>query len=118
LDDAIGLVFLFNMTEGKPQDVSTKFSEHFSNVSENLVREGLLELIDLKEIIDSKKIFWGAIKKDFKMVVENPEMIGELAWRVFKNHTEIEASEDVRVLIYNGEDVPWGFTLLACVIYE
>jgi hypothetical protein len=52
------------------------------------------------------------------MVVENPEMIGELAWRVFKNHTEIEASEDVRVLIYNGEDVPWGFTLLACVIYE
>jgi len=115
---ASGIVFLFDMEEGQPDDVSTKFSEYFSGVSENLVREELLELVELKEIIDSKRIFWGGIKKDFSTVVENPDMIADLAWKVFKKHTEEEASEDVRVIIYDSSDAPWGFTLLACVLYD
>ncbi|MEJ2248722.1 MAG: hypothetical protein P8Y70_11210 [Candidatus Lokiarchaeota archaeon] len=115
---AMGLVFLFDMQEGSPEDISAKFSEYFPGVSENLVREELLELVELKEIMYSKRIFCGGIKKDFKRIVKNPDMIGDLAWKVFKKHTDIEASEDVRVLIYKGSEVPWEFTLLACVLYD
>jgi hypothetical protein len=117
-EDAIGLVFLFNMEEGSPEDVSQEFSEYFSSVTENLVRQNLLDLVRLKEIIDEKKIFWGAVKKDFQKVVNDPERIGDLAWQVYKNHTDIKASEDVKVLLYDGEQAPWGFTLMACVLYE
>jgi hypothetical protein len=117
---AIGLVFLFDMeaVEGSTEKVSKEFSEYFSGVTENLVREEFLELVDLKKIIDEKKIFWGGIKERFEEVLENSDKIGDLAWRVFKNHTDIEGEEDINCLIYDGEDAPWGFTLLACVIYE
>lgn len=115
---AIGIVFLFNKEEGTPEEVSKEFSEYFAGVTENFVREGLLDLVKLKEIIDENKIYWGAIKENFQKVVDDPDMIGELAWRVFKNHTDIEASENVKTLIYDGEQSPWGFTLLACVLYE
>lgn len=117
-EDAIGLVFLFNMEEGSPEDVSQEFSEYFSSVTENLVMQNLLDLVRLKEIIDEKKIFWGAVKKDFQKVVNDPERIGDLAWQVYKNHKDIKASEDVKVLLYDGEQAPWGFTLMACVLYE
>ncbi|TFF93965.1 MAG: hypothetical protein EU543_02365 [Promethearchaeota archaeon] len=116
--DPIGIVFLFNMDEGSPEEVSKKFSDYFSSVTENLVRENLLELAQLKEIIDEKKIFWGGIKKDFEKVVENTDMIGELALQVFKKHTEIEGSEDVHCLIYDGSQAPWNFTLMSCVVYK
>ncbi|TXT53432.1 MAG: hypothetical protein BAJALOKI2v1_970009 [Promethearchaeota archaeon] len=117
-DAAIGLVFLFNMKEGTPEKVSKEFSEYFPSVTENIVREGLLDLATLKKIIDEKKIFWGAVKKDFKKVVQNPDMMGDLAHQVYKNHTGVEASEDVKVLVYDGSQAPWGFTLMACVLYE
>ncbi len=116
--EPIGIVFLFNMKEGTPQDVSKKFSDYFSSVTENLVRQGLLELVKLKEIMDENKIFWGGIKKDFEKVLQNNEMIGDLAWQVFKNHTNIEPSEDVKCLIYDGEKAPWNFTLMVCVLYK
>ncbi|TXT64460.1 MAG: hypothetical protein BAJALOKI3v1_210047 [Promethearchaeota archaeon] len=116
--EPIGIVFLFSMDEGNPKEVSEEFSEHFPSVTENLVRENLLELAQLKEIIDNKKIYWGGIKKDFDKVIQNTDMIGDLAWQVFKKHTEIEASEDVRCLIYDGKQAPWGFTLMSCVLYK
>jgi hypothetical protein len=116
--DPIGIVFLFNMKEGTPQEVSKKFSDYYPSVTENLVRQELLDLVELKEIMDNKKVFWGGIKKDFDKVVQNNDMIGDLAWQVFKNHTNIEASEDVKALIYDGEQAPWNFTLLACVLYK
>lgn len=116
--EPLGIVFLFNMDEGNPEEVSKEFGEHFPSVTENLVRENLLELAELKEIIDNKKIFWGGIKKDFDKVVQNNDMIGDLAWKVFKKHTDIEASEDVRCLIYDGAQAPWNFTLMSCVMYK
>lgn len=118
LDDPLGIVFLFNMKEGKPEDVSKNFSEYYSGVTQNLVREELLELVELKDIMDKKLIYWGGIKENFELVVQDEEMIGDLAWQVFHNHTNIEASEDVKCLIYDGNQAPWGFTLLACVLYK
>ncbi|MFO8017207.1 MAG: hypothetical protein R6U96_01105 [Promethearchaeia archaeon] len=118
LGKAQGIVFLFNMEEGKPEDVSKEFKKYFSGVTENLVREGLMELVDLKKIIDEKKIYWGAVKKRFNEVIENGDKLGDLAWELFKKHTNIEADEDIRCLIYKGEDAPWNFTLCACVVYK
>lgn len=115
---AQGIVFLFNLEEGKPEDVSKEFKDYFSGVTENLVREGLMELVELKKIIDEKKIFWGAIKERFNEVIENSDKLGDLAWKVFKKHTDIEADEDIRCLIYEGKDAPWNFTLCACVVYK
>ncbi|TXT67262.1 MAG: hypothetical protein BAJALOKI1v1_140030 [Promethearchaeota archaeon] len=116
--EPLGIVFLFNMDEGKPEEVSKRFSEQFSGVTETLVRQGLLELVELKKILDEKKVYWGGIKKDFEKVLQNSDMIGDLAWQVFQNHTNIEASEDVKALIYDGEQAPWNFSLIVCVLYE
>ncbi len=115
---AIGIVFLFDKKVGSPEDISKQFSKYFSNVSENFVKEGLMDLVELKSILDSKKIFWGGIKEDFENLLKNDELIGDLAWNVFKKHVNIEAAEDIRTLIYQASDAPWGFTLIANVLYE
>ncbi|MBD3194250.1 MAG: hypothetical protein GF317_04290 [Candidatus Lokiarchaeota archaeon] len=118
MENATGIVFLFNMEEGTPEDVSKDFSDYFPSVTENLVRQGLLELAELKEIIDNKKVFWGAIKKNFDKVVEDTDAIGDLAWQVYKKHTKQDPSDNVRCLIYDGSQAPWNFTLMACVLYS
>ena len=41
---AIGVVFLYNRKEGSPEEVSKKFSKHFPDITENLVKEDLLNL--------------------------------------------------------------------------
>jgi hypothetical protein len=116
---AIGIVFLYDRKEGPPEEISKKFAgSNFASVTENLVKEGLIDLIDLKDIIDSKIIYWAGIKKDFNKVLDDKDAIGSFAWRVFKHYTEKDASEDIKSLIYDGSDVPWNFTLMTCVIYE
>ncbi|NHJ23333.1 MAG: hypothetical protein EAX89_02070 [Candidatus Lokiarchaeota archaeon] len=115
---AIGIVFLYDRALGTPELVSKDFSAQFSNVSENLVLEGLLELPDLKFILDNKNIFWGGIKENFQEIQENENMIGRLAWRIFKDYSGIESSEEVKSLIYKANDAPWNFTLMVCVLYE
>ncbi len=111
------MVFLYERSKGSPEEVSKNFSEYFSKVSENLVKESLLSLPELKGIIESKSIFWGGIKENFGSILEDPDAIGHLAWTVFKNHTGREASEDIKSLVYEGSKSPWAFTLLACVLY-
>ncbi len=115
---AIGLVFLYNRTEGKPEDVSRKFSKHFHLVSENLITEGLIDLPELKKIIDMKQIYWAGIKERFLEILEDQEAIGKLAWKVFKDFSGKEPFDEVKSLIYDGNEVPWKFTLMACVLYE
>ncbi|HEY0088999.1 MAG TPA: hypothetical protein VGB37_09150 [Candidatus Lokiarchaeia archaeon] len=115
---AVGIVFLYNRKEGSPEEVSKKFSKHFSDITENLVKEDLLNLVELKEIMDTKPIYWGGIKKDFNKMLNDNEAIGAFAWNLFKGFTKKEASEDVEVLIYDGLKAPWGFTILVCVLYQ
>jgi hypothetical protein len=115
---AIGLVFLYDRNLGKPEEVSKKFSEHFAFVSENLVMESLLNLAELKEIIETKKIYWAGIKEKFKEIVNDESSIGKLAWKVFKDFYGKEPSEEVKSLIYDANQAPWDFTLMACVLYE
>lgn len=115
---AIGIVFLFNEEEGSADDVSKNFAEHFAAVTENFVRQELMDLVTLKKIIDEKKIYWAAVKSNFNEVVEDPSKIGDLAWQVFQKHTNIEAAEDVEALVYDGSKAPWGFTLISCVLYQ
>ncbi|MFO8017209.1 MAG: hypothetical protein R6U96_01115 [Promethearchaeia archaeon] len=50
LGKAKDTVFLFNMEEEKPSDLSEKFKEYFSGGGKNVVRMGLMELVDLKKI--------------------------------------------------------------------
>ena len=115
---AIGIVFLFNRNIGTPEEISKKFSDYFSMVSENLVKEGLMDLVQLKDVLDAKRIFWAGIKEDFEKLHEDSNLIADLSWNVFKNHVNLEASEDIRTIIYNGSDVPWKFSLITSVLYD
>ena len=115
---AIGLVFLYNRNEGSPQDVSAKFILHFSNVTENLVLEGLIQIPDLKEILDMKRVYWGGIKQNFLEMQKDELLIGKIAWKVYTDNSRIEPSEEVKSLIYEEKDVPWNFTLMVCVLYN
>lgn len=115
---AIGLGFLYNRIEGNPEDISRKFSKHFHLVSENLVIEGLIDLPELKKIIDLKQIYWAGIKERFLELLEDEEAIGKLSWKVFKDFSGKEPFDDVKSLVYGKNEVPWKFILMACVLYE
>jgi hypothetical protein len=41
-----------------------------------------------------------------------------LGWKIFKDHSGIEPSEDVKSLIYDGKLAPWEFNLILCVLYK
>jgi hypothetical protein len=116
---AIGIVMLYDRRVGDPQEVSRKFfGENFSIVSEGLVSQELIDLIQLKDILDSKSIYWGGIKENFEKLLEDDEAIGRLAWKVFNDQSGKEASDEVKSLVYDGSKAPWKFTLMACVLYE
>lgn len=114
---AIGLVFLYDRNEGAPQDVSKNFISHFSNVTENLVLEGLMTLIELKEILEIKRVYWGGINQNFLEMQDDETLIGKVAWKVFTDNSGIEPSEEVKSLVYEEKDAPWKFGLNACVVY-
>ena len=116
---AIGIVFLYDRNQGRPEEISKKFAGNdFSTVTENLVKEGLMDLVTLKDIIDSKSIYWAGIKENFNKFLSDNDAIGNIAWQVFKRYTEKDASEDIKSLIYDRSHAPWNFTLIARVIYE
>jgi len=115
---AIGIVFLYNRNLGNPNEISKKFSKFFPSVIENLITKKLINLMELKEIMDLKKIFWGGIKERFSDITENEEAIGTLAWKIFYDHTGKEASELVESLTYDGSHSPWNFPLIVCVLYK
>ena len=115
---ALGIIFLYNRSLGPPEEVAKNFSEYFSLVSENIVLENLVQLADLKEIMDKNRIYWAGIKENFNNIVIDDELIGKIAWRVFKDHSKIEPSEEVKSLIYNGDKVPWNFPLMISVVYQ
>ncbi|MFX1275243.1 MAG: hypothetical protein ACFFBP_11285 [Promethearchaeota archaeon] len=115
--NAIGIVFLYDRKLGPPKEISVEFKEFFAQVTENLVKEGLLDLPELKNIIDSQKIYWGGIRENFNEIISDTDAIGKLGWITFKNHTDIEARDELKSLIYDESKAPWGFTLIVCVIY-
>ncbi|MEJ2296655.1 MAG: hypothetical protein P8Y23_18050 [Candidatus Lokiarchaeota archaeon] len=115
---SLGIVFLYDRKLGAPKEVAKNFSEHFTTVSENIVLENLVSLTDLKEIMDKNRIYWAGIKENFEKIILEDEMIGKLAWKVFKDNSSIEASDEVKSLIYNKEKVPWNFPLMVCVLYK
>ena len=116
--NAIGMVFLYDRNIGAPEEISDKFKEHFPQVTENLVKEGLLDLPNLKKLIDSQYVYWGGIRESFSEIIADVDAIGKLGWMTFRNHTQIEANDESRSLIYDKARAPWGFTLIACVLYE
>ena len=116
---AIGIVMLYDRKVGDPQEISKNFfGENFSIVSEGLVSQELIELPQLKELLDSKSIYWGGIRENFEKILEDEEGIGRLAWKVFHDQSGKEASDEVKSLVYDGSKAPWDFTLMACVLYE
>ncbi len=115
---ALGLVLLYDRKLGIPEDISQRFSESFPQITENLVKQGLLDLLELKNIMDRKLIFWGGIKEKFEEILKDSESIGQIAWQVFNNHSDLECSEEIKSLIYDGVSAPWKFTVMACVLYE
>ncbi|MFX1316311.1 MAG: hypothetical protein ACFE9T_10640 [Promethearchaeota archaeon] len=115
---AIGLIFLYNRTEGRPEEVSRRFNKYFSLIGENLVMEGLIDLPDLKNIIDMKQIYWAGIKERFLEILDDEETIGQLAWKTFKDLSGKDPFDEVKSLIYDSIEAPWKFTLMVCVLYE
>ncbi len=113
---AEGIVFLYDRKLGNPEQISKQFSEHFSEISENLVKENLLSLSDLKSIMDNKTIFWGGIKQNFEKILLDSDAIGTISWDVYKSHTGKECSEDVKSLIYNNDENSWNFPLIVSVL--
>ena len=73
---------------------------------------------ELKNVLDSKSIYWGGIRENFEKILENDEAIGRLAWKVFNDQSGKEASDEVKSLVYDGSKAPWKFTLMACVLYD
>jgi len=116
--NAIGIVFLYDRKLGPPEEMAEKFKDNFPQVTENLVKEGLLDLPMLKKIIDSQNIYWGGIRENFKKILDDSDTIGKLSWMTFKNHTNIEASDDIKSLIYDEGLAPWDHALIVCVLYE
>lgn len=116
--NAIGIVFLYDRKLGAPNEISVNFKKYFAQVTENMVKEGLLDLPELKKIIDSQKIYWGGVRENFIQILNDNEAIGKLGWMTFKNHTEIDANDELKSLIYDQSKAPWGYTLIACVLYE
>ena len=115
---AIGIVLLYDRNIGEPQEISKQFSKHFSDVGENLVLEGLMDLTTLKEILDMKKVYWGGIRENFIELLNDDDSIGKIAWKVFFDNSKIEPSEEVKSIIYEKQNSPWNFSLMACVLYE
>ncbi|MFX1337190.1 MAG: hypothetical protein ACFFDK_01130 [Promethearchaeota archaeon] len=116
---AIGIVMLYDRQVGEPQEVSKNFfGENFSIVTEGLVSQELIDLIQLKNILDSKSIYWAGIRENFEKILEDDEGIGRLAWKVFNDQSGKEASDEVKSLIYDGSKAPWNFSLMVCVLYE
>lgn len=116
--NAIGIVFLYDRNMGSPEEMSGKFKDYFAQVTENLVKEGLLDLIELKRIIDSLNIYWGGVRENFNDILKDTDTIGKLGWMTFKNHTNIEAKDEIKSLIYDEGLAPWVHALIVCVIYE
>lgn len=116
--NAIGIVFLYDRKLGPPEEMAGKFKDNFSQITENLVSEGLLDLPELKKIIDAQKIFWAGVRENFTEILSDSETIGKLSWMTFKNHTNIEAGDDIKSLIYDEGLAPWGHALITSVLYE
>ncbi|MHA1148141.1 MAG: hypothetical protein ACTSR8_07830 [Promethearchaeota archaeon] len=116
--EAIGLVFLYNRQQGEPTEISKMMSEYFAGITEHLVTEGLMGLNDLKKIMDNKYIYWGGIKENFSQLLDQEEKIGGIAIELFESYSGEKAQDEVKSLIYDGEQAPWGFTLIACVLYK
>jgi hypothetical protein len=115
----IGIVILYDRKEGAPEELSTKFvGDFFAQITENLVKERTLDIGDIKEVLDSKQLFFGGIRESFNDFVDNPEGLGKIAWKVFNNHTGKEPIDDVKMVIFDGEKVPWKHTIAACVVYD
>ena len=115
---AIGLVFLYERKQGEPSQISKLISDHFPNITQNLVNEGLIGLPESKEIMENKYIYWGGIKEDFNGFLEDEKKIGGIAIELFENYSGLKVSDDVESLIYDGTQTPWGFTLVVCVLYS
>lgn len=116
---AIGIVFMYDGREGTPNEVSKKLSEYFGQITENVVKTAnLMDLVQLKQIIDEKDIYYAGIKQNFSEVLNDPQQIGQAAWEVYFKHTKKEASEDIQTLVYDEAKAPWGFTLMVAVLYE
>ncbi len=116
---AIGIVILYDRKIGAPEEVSRNFfGENFSIVSQGLVTQALIDLVELKNVLDSKSIYWGGIRDNFESILENDDAIGRLAWKVFKDQSGKEASDEVKSLVYDSSKAPWKFTLMASVLYE
>lgn len=115
----IGIVILYDRKEGAPEEMASKLAgEFFSQITENIVKERMLEIGDIKDILDSKLIYYGGIKESFKKLLDNPERLGQIAWKVFNNHTGKEPIDDVKMVIFDGQKVPWNHTIVACVVYD
>jgi hypothetical protein len=115
----IGIVILYDRKEGTPEELASKFAvEFFSQVTENLVKARALDIGDIKIVLDLKQVYYGGIKESFNELVENPDELGKIAWKVFNNHTGKEPIDDVKLVIFEGDKVPWNHTIAACVVYE
>ena len=115
---AIGMVFLYDREIGSPEEVSKDFSKYFASVNENLVLNNVLNLVDLKEILDEHRIYWAGIKDIFLEVINNDELMGSIAWKVFVDKSGIKPSDQINVVFYDKNEVPWKFSLLTCIFYE
>ena len=115
----IGIVILYDRKEGAPEEMASKFAgDYFSQITENILKERMLEIGDIKDILDSKLIYYGGIKESFRELLDNPEGLGQIAWKVYNNHTGREPTDDMKMVIFEGDKVPWNHTIAACVVYD
>jgi len=115
---AIGIVFLYDRVMGAPDTVSKEFSEYFPGISEDLVKSKLLNLLELKTLLESKMVFWGGVTEKFYEFLDDEVVLGSIAIKVFENHSPQKAGDEVKCLIYDREKTPWKFTIAVCVVYN
>ncbi len=115
---AIGIVFLYDRVIGSPDVVAKEFSQYFPSITEDLMNSKVLDLAELKDIMDSNKIYWGGIKEDFNSLIENKLSIGGIAINVFEQNSNLKVSDEVKSLIYDGDKAPWKFKVVVCILYK
>jgi len=116
--NAIGIVILYDRVMGDPEVVAKEFSEYFPGISEDLVKSKLLEISELKTILESKRVFWGGVKEKFYEFLDNYDFLGILAKEVFEKHSPLKAADEIKCLIYDREQVSWKFTIAVLVLYS
>ena len=118
--EPIALILMMNKSEIGEINILETFQPYMVDAVKNLVAEGYIKTKEeFDKILDGGYV--QAIRmedSDFKKLEKDDDLIGATAMDVYKANYQLEPNEDVKVLYYPKEKVPWKFSLFLAVMYS